>query len=1361
MLCLPKANSQSATYRLSHLSINNGLSNNQINAIFQDSHGFTWIATSDGLNRFDGLSLTIFRHNKSDNSSIIDNNTYEISEDPWLNIWVQTARGLNIYISKTGKFKRDTEAYLHEKKLGDFGISSIWRDRKQNFWFLTTNKGLVRWSANKPYSLLNQNIPNSISDNLARDIRQANDGYYWYIGQNGILEKIDPNTLQVVYRNNWLQKKFSESKLYRLFVDSDNHVWVYIPNSVNDVFIFDPNKQSFSVISKNSGIYPLSNNIVTGITQDNQGIIWISTDHGGVNLIDKKKRTVNVLFNDPENPTSLSQNSISAVFCDNKGIIWLGTYKKGLDYYHENILQFPLIRQKSGEKESLPYEDVNRFVEDKQGNLWIATNGGGLIYWNRANNSFKRYRNDPKNANSLSNDVIVSLLIDRNEKLWIGTFHGGLNCFDGNKFTAYQHDPKNPTSISENNIWDIHEDKQGNLWIGTLGGGLDMFDRSRNIFLHYRNGDLNSVSSNYIFSLAEDNRDNLWIGTTYGINKYDRKSGRFEHYTPNEKPFDKLTNSAISCLKIDSRGWIWLGTLDGLNVYKPTKKTLDVFRVEEGLPSNIICGIVEDKQGYIWISTKNGIARIFVKKEKPASEFKIVTYDEKDGLQGREFNLFAAALTKRGEIIFGGPNGYNLFYPENIKDINERGKPFLTGLEINNQKIKPGDTINGRVILKHSLENTTEITLKYYENQIEADFSAIDYFNPEKNKFQYMLEGLDKKWKPLDHNVRKLVYTNLDAGTYKLKIRTQNNDKEAITSLKIIIRPPFWQTKIAKTIYVVLFAIAMFLIINSVQKRERRKFELAHEKAAIQHQLELDRMKIRFFTNISHDFRTPLSLIITPLEKLVKTETNESQKLHFQLILRNAKRLLSLVNQLLDFRKLETGNVKIVLSEGDLVGFVREIGYSFSDMSEKKDIRYTFTSPRQNFEALFDKDKLEKILFNLLSNAYKFTQQGGNISMSLEISESQKNEDGMRNITLKIKDSGIGIPADKQEKIFENFFQVETPEQTINQGTGIGLSIVKEFVKLLGGNIQVESNPDEGSCFVLTLPVKQLSELETIEPLAEEIRQEPVPENITEEDSQKPLLLLIDDNEDFRFYLSDNLKTLYRVTEAENGAQGWEKTLEIVPDLIVSDVMMPVMNGIELCKKIKTDARTSHIPLILLTARQAEEQIKEGFDTGADDYITKPFSFEILLSRVNNLIAKRKKNQQKFQKFVDVSPAEIAITSLDEKLLRKALDLVEKNMANPDFSVEELSRELGMSRVYLYKKLLSITGKSPVDFIRTLRMKRAAQLLEKSQLNVSEIAYQVGFNNPKYFAKCFKSEFNVLPSMYKKSETDLKSNEKI
>ena len=874
---------------------------------------------------------------------------------------------------------------------------------------------------------------------------------------------------------------------------------------------------------------------------------------------------------------------------------------------------------------------------------------------------------------------------------------------------------------------------------------MDVLDSSGKKIRNYNTSKAGSIHANYVTVFMEDRQGRIWIGTGYGIDVYDKSTGKFRHYITQAGNDGSLSNNSILSIIQDSHDRIWIGTHGGLNLFDSTTDRFKAYTTAHGLPHNSILTIVEDDDSDLWISTPNGISNLKFSKSSDSTRFEAFNFDQFDGLQGQQFNENAALRTKKGEIVFGGSNGFNLFDPNSIPENKAVPPLVITQIEVLNQAIQPNVAYDGRTILTKALPFTESIELRHIDNVFSIEFAVLSFNHPEKSQYKYMLEGFDKKWISTTAEHRKVTYTNLDPGTYQFRVIAANNDgvwNEQGINLTITVLPPFWKTKMAVAFYVLFIAGALFLTRKLIQERERMKYAIEQERREAQRMHELDMMKIKFFTNVSHEFRTPLTLILTPIERMLRKPEEPVQPGQYELIYRNAKRLLNLVNQLLDFRKLEVQEVRFNPSEGDIISFVRETVLSFSDLSEKKAIPLGFHSDLEHLECVFDQDKLEKIIFNLLSNAFKFTSEGGEVSVKVSLPESSLLE-------LRVTDTGIGIPEDKQEKIFERFFQNELPRSMVNQGSGIGLSITKEFVKAHNGKISVESQPGKGSSFVVTIPVtrlnsqnKKIGHSTSVESDQEQF--------VALENGKTSTVLLVEDNEDFRFYLKDNLGLQYRIIEAHDGKEGWEKFVAHSPDLVVSDIIMPGMNGIELCRKIKGDQRFSHTPVILLTGRTAEEQKLEGFESGAEDYITKPFNFEILLSRIKNLI-QRESLQREVNPYLNVRASDVQITSLDEQLIAKAVSVVESRLSDPDFTVEELSRELGMSRVHLYKKLQGLTGKSPIEFIRSLRLQHAAQLLEKSQLTVSEIAYKVGFNNPKYFARYFKEEYKVLPSVYSSS----------
>ncbi|QMU26744.1 hybrid sensor histidine kinase/response regulator transcription factor [Adhaeribacter radiodurans] len=1354
---ISRLSAQPDQYKFIRIDNDKGLSNNQINCILEDNQGFMWFGTMTGLNRYDGNAFKTFRHDVRHATSLRDNYINAIYAGPEEKLWVVTRGGLTIYDPLTESFFPSTTRWLQKYALPDSGITKVVKDKIGDYWFVHATKGLFKYS---PQTKVTQNLTESLHAGSVSDFVQDKSNDYWLIYRDGTLEKRSGKNWQVLFRNRHLgQQQVANRQGFHLFADNSNDLWIYQEDVPAGIFCFNSTTKVFQHYHRDSEKFKLNNDLVRSVIQNSDGKIWVGTDHGGVNIIDKKNNTIAYLLQNSDDESSISQNSIYSLYRNKANIIWVGTYKSGLSYYHPNNIKFPVYRYQATNPNSLPYNDINRLVEDARGNIYMGTNGGGLLYFDRKNNRFQQFQHDPKNSNSLSNNVIVGLYLDKKQNLWIGTYYGGLDKFDGKTFTHYQHNPKDPNSISDDRVWEIFEDSRNNLWVGTLGGGLELLDRKNETFRHYRMGQPKSVHSDFISSIIEDKAGNLWIGTAYGVDKLDRKTGEFIHYVNSNHSATGLSNNNIITVMEDSRGLIWMGTNEGLNIFDKKKNAFRSFRKEDGLPDNSIQGIVEDNQHTVWLATQNGISNVTVKQNSAATSFTLhfKNYDVSDGLQEKAFNNNAFLKTRSGDLLFGGSNGFNIFHPGKL-EVNKRIPPVvLTDFQIFNQFVEAGDSLNGRVLLTKNINEVKEITLRHHENMFSIAFAALNFLQPEKNKYAYKLEGFNDQWLSVDNQVRKATFTNLDPGTYIFRVKASNNDglwNATGAALRITILPPFWKTNLAFAFYILLFLAALWLARKIVQTQERLKYKLVQEREEAQRRQELDTLKIRFFTNISHEFRTPLTLILSPLEKMLKEATADGNKItQLKLIYRNARRLLNLVNQLLDFRKMEVQEIVLHPSQIDVIPFIREIAFSFSDISENKNIQFTFQTGMEHLVTNIDQDKMEKILFNLLSNAFKFTPEGGKVSVEVSVADFNNDPD-RKNLVIQVKDTGIGIPPEDQENVFKRFFQSDIPGSMVNQGSGIGLAITKEFVKLHQGEITIQSAPGAGTCFTIMLPVVQevftpvngnvvTSEIQTLTTGISEVKV-----NGTKNFGKKPVILLVEDNEDFRFYLKDNLSVFYQVVEAANGKQGWQQAVTLAPDLIVSDILMPEMDGITFSRKLKKDPRTAGIPVILLTANATEEQRLLGYETGASDYITKPFNFEILLSRIKYLIAQQVAFRTALQHKMEVKPQDIVITPLDEKLIQKAIAFTEQNIANPDFSVEELSRELGMSRVYLYKKLLAITGKAPLEFIRTVRLKRAAQLLTESQLTVAEVAYEVGFNNPKYFTKYFKQEFNELPSAY-------------
>ena len=778
---------------------------------------------------------------------------------------------------------------------------------------------------------------------------------------------------------------------------------------------------------------------------------------------------------------------------------------------------------------------------------------------------------------------------------------------------------------------------------------------------------------------------------------------------------------------------------------------LDLSPVAEA-KGNFIAAITEDQERNMWVSTSRKVIRVTVASDGKGSYlFDSRAYNSEDGLQNCDFNQRSIKTLHNGIIAIGGLYGVNIFAPDHIRYNKMLPNVMFTGLSLFDEAVKVGQSYGGRVLIEKELNDVENVEFDYKQNIFSVSFASDNYNLPEKTQYMYKLEGFNNDWLTLPVGVHNVTFTNLAPGKYVLRVKAINSDgyvgiKEA--TLGIVVNPPFWMSWWAYLLYAAGLVVVLFLARYRMLKREREKFHLQQIENEVAKNEEINNMKFRFFTNVSHELRTPLTLIISPLEGMLKETTDELQSTRLQLMYRNAQRLLHLVNQLLDFRKGEMSTHQLSLSEGDIISYVHSVCNSFLLMADKKHIQFSFFSGIDTFSMAFDADKVGKIVMNLLSNAFKFTPEGGRVTVMIEHVAGTPDM-----LEIKIADTGIGISDVDKEHIFERFYQADHKGVEETTGNGIGLSLVRDFVTLHEGEVKVFDNIGTGSVFVIQFPVKHVETQVQLPPETGISIGEEEDKEIKEETERKdfPLLLIVDDNEDFRIFMRYSLELQYRVKLAVNGNEAWEMMQEELPDLVISDVMMPQMDGNELCRLIKQDKRTAHIPVILLTARQNTEAKLEGLQTGADDYVTKPFNMTILVLRIRKLI-ELSRYHRVTQGMIDPAPSEIVITSLDEKLIEKAIKYVEDNMSRTELSVEELSRELGMSRVHLYKKLLQITGKTPIEFIRVIRLKRAAQLLRESQLHVSEVAFEVGFNNPKYFSRYFKDEFGVLPSVYQEKE---------
>ncbi|MBR07233.1 MAG: hybrid sensor histidine kinase/response regulator [Rickettsiales bacterium] len=1329
--------SQTPQIRFEHLDIRDGLSHNRVGTIYQDNFGFMWFGTRSGLNRYDGHNIEVLEFDESDPFSPSDPNVVWLKEGPEQRIWVKSHYGVFAYDIHKEQFV-DITALLTELQVNNYNLTDVLKDPVGNYWFVIDNVGVKKYITSEKrvyhYGGSYRDVTSMNLDGL---------GNIALIHSDGEIELVnvkDANNTTFMTYPDHLQGMND----LMTFVDNTGGYWFYSKDNSFGICYYEPQNNAH----KHYGVNELGSNIVTGIVQDENDRIIVGVDHGGMTLINKSDWSYISFVNNPSDPKSLSHNSIISMFQDNNGLVWLGTNKGGVNYFSSEAVSFNFYKQQGVHPTNA--NDIWPIVEDKRGSLWLGTDGGGLTHFNLKTGKYTNYTHNPSDPNSLSTDIVVSMCQGAKGGLWLGTYFGGLNYFDGKKFKSFYHNEEDSNSISDNSVWNLLLDSKNRLWVGTLKGGVDVYDENFNKLYHFGLSN-QTLNSDYITSFSEDQDGRMWIGTGYGLQVFDGDPKNLRHILRETGNPESLSNNSILHIFCDQDNDMWIGTMYGLSKYNHETDKFTNYTKEEGLPENIVAATAQDDEGAYWLSTPKGISKLTFKDSKPTFH----NFDISDGLQGDVFNERSVLKLRNGDLAFGGKNGLNIFDPDKIKVNDEESELVFLNFFISNQQVKPGDLFNERVWFENGLNNTEDLVLKHDENSFTVEFTSLSFYRQENINYKYRLIGFDDKW-VVRPNIHRANYTNLDPGFYTFEVmasdQTQRWNSKAKT-LNIQILSPWWQTPYAYAGYALILMVILFLTRRSIINKERFRARVEQDQFEAKRLHELDLMKIKFFTNISHEFRTPLTLILTPIERLLKTGTDHSDLKHFEMIQRNAKRLLTLVNQLLDFRKMEANQHRLSLATGDLVDFIKSITESFSDLSNDRRVRLHFHSNMNDFLTLFDRDKIEKILFNLLSNAFKFTHSGGKIDVTVK--DVAYRED-VHTIRIVVTDTGIGIPQERLNDVFNRFFQVDSKSsQNLNHGSGIGLSITKEFVEMHDGHIWVESEVEKGSSFIFELPMKKLTEYHEPTDLIDSLEEEEMP--IIHQDNEATIMLT-DDNSDFRFYLKDNLKEFYNIYEAPNGKEAWKKILANQPDLVVTDIMMPELNGIELCKKIKNDPRTAHIPVILLTAHYSDDQKLEGFEAGAIEYITKPFNFEILVQAIKSAIQLQKLIHAQEHR-VEAKPKEIEITSLDEKFITKALDVVDANISNANFSVQELSSEMAVSRGQLYKKILELTGKTPIEFIREVRIKRAAALLEKSQLNVAEVAYSVGFNNPKYFTKYFKKAYKMLPSKYAQAAEEKNATE--
>jgi len=1331
-------------------STKEGLSQRSVTCILQDKQGFIWLGTRYGLNKFDGKIFEKYYYNSENPNSISNNWITKIIEDQDGTIWIGTKKGLNKYNTNDNNFIRVKKT----NQTKQFYNNEIWDIKVQDphFLWIATNNGLDKFNTTTNNVLTfkhHSKNTKSISANKVREILITSNNNLWV----NTSEKIDvynpkKNSFKHIDYPHNASPALTKSNNTTLFQDTSKNIWLgydkglAIFNSKDNVF------EDFKLNAKT-----IITNSVRSICEDKDKNIWVGT-YRGLYKIDLKNNTLYKYEHDITNPQSLSQNSVYKILEDTRGDLWIGTWGGGVNYYDKSSSDFTTFSEGYSNK-NLNYNVVSSIVEDSNENLWIGTEGGGINFYDKKRRIFTYFKHESENLNSLSDNNIKAIIKDHKNNFWVGTHAGGLNQIIIDKksktFLRYKNNPTDSTSISDNKITTLAEDTHFNIWIGTNKGGLNCYLRKTKSFI--RIDDPNNYLGNFIYKILVSNTNNiLFIGSENGLAQVDINTHKITKINFRGQTKSTFTLNPVTNIFQESPYKLWIGTEgDGLYNYNTSTKTSVRYGLHNKLPDDVIYGILPEKNN-IWISTNRGLSRINLISKK------IKNFDETSGIQGNEFNYGAYLKTKKGLLLFGGSDGFTVFNPTKIKKDTFTPPISITSFKVRNKPYK---------IIPQSLKT---ITLNYNQNDFSFNFSALGYAHPNKNQYAYKLEGFDTDW-VFNGNNNTAVYTNLNPGNYTFKVKASNNDgvwNKEVPSISLSITPPLWKTWWAFLSYLLLSITLFWLIRKYTLLRIHDRNELKKERLDKKQIEEVNRLKLLLFTNISHDFRTPLTLIIGPLKKMIQEKSGNEyvQKQHSGMY-RNASILLQLINQLLDFRKSEAGKLHIHASKNNIVSFIQNVQLLFSELAKDQNITYTIESSEKLIEVWFDKIEIKKVLLNVLSNAFKFTPKNGAISIKISTQTSSKNTPFNNAVKIEISDSGKGISKENLKLVFDRYFQLGQ-ENELRSGTGVGLALAKDIVDLHKGKIYAQNNLNKGSCFTILLPLGN-SHLSP-----QEITKNTNPENnlfnydeivtiqpnwiknntsnpIIEFNNKLPSILLVEDNIEVRQFIKEIFKTHFNIFEAENGEIGINKAQHNPIDIIISDIMMPEMNGIELCTRIKSDIRTSHIPVILLTARTSSHILKEGYETGADVYLTKPFNSETLRLQVLNILKSRKSLITKFKKDILLEPKEITFESTDEIFLQKAMKIIEKNLSNSNFNVNSFTDKIHMSQSVLYRKIKVLTGQSISEFIRTIRLKRASQLLSETNMSIPDIAYNIGFNDLKYFRSCFKRTFNKTPLQYRKS----------
>lgn len=1309
-------------------SVENGLSSNTVYAIVQDSKGFVWIGTEDGLNRFDGYEFKIYKNDPKNTSSIRSNYVYCLYQDTDEVLWVGTEKGISTY-------NPHIDAFIPFDLKANNGISIAGRveniipDEKGNIWISVYMQGVFMYDKHK--KVLKHYSFNSF----------VNSG-------------CEPDMVTCIYE------------------DKEKDIWVSVNNTMYQIYKLDKTKDRFVPAFPHLDTQTLLRLSAYSILEDTFGTLWFGTWSNGLYSVDKKNGISGNYLNTENldkvlhihsiteyepgklligsndgltafsvSPTmgnrkevhliepSLSSRFVYPIYKDREGGLWVGTYYGGINYASPNRNYFTSYRHDKYEN-SVSGNVISSFCEDNYGNLWIGTDDGGLNYFDTKTERFTVYKPD-KSRNSISFHNIHGLCAD-GDKLWIGTYSRGLNVMDvkTKRFETYRSVPLDSTSLDANSIYSVYKDSFGTIWIGTTSG-INVYNREKNNFSR-----LKKINQTTIDILQAGNL--IYFATLgKGLFIYDLKTKKWESYSFIPNSDKSLISNDITCLYSDDDGQLWIGTNTGLCLFDYRTKTFK--RIPVDFQSNSICNIFGE-DGYLWITTTKGLVRFNSKNNQYG------LFTQADGLLSDQFTLKSGIKTTNGRIYIGTAYGFNAFYPKQI--VTNRYIPPIevTDFQLFNKSVD----LNKYMEIKS--DGQRRIVLSHNQNAFSIQYTALSYFASEKNEYAFILEGFDRNWNYVGKQ-RKATYTNIPHGEYYFKVKASNNDgiwNDTGLVIKIVVEPPFWLTNWALVMYTLVAILLLVLISNYLKKKREKQNNKRIEEIRNEQEKEAYNSKINFFTAIAHEIRTPLSLIIAPLEKIIEKSDKLPDKVvgDLNIIDRNSQRLLFLVNQLLDFRKVEREQIQVSYSVCDVNELLQNICDRFKPFIENKHISFNYWPTDKPFTASIDAENVTKVVSNLLNNASKYTKNYINLILRTDAPNNL--------FEICVEDNGCGISEDEQENIFKPFYQIIGDNRP---GTGLGLYLVKSIVTACCGKISIKSIVGHGTAFSVFFPIIQSESLFTANSIVvnnsgKEIEHQRI--DVSEHsanasndkpflDIQKPVLLIVEDNNELRLFLFEKLSDRYIILLASGGNEGIDLLEKNEVDIIVSDIMMPDMDGISFCNRVRNNFLWSHIPFILLTAKTNMSSKIEALEIGADAYIEKPFSLSYLSAQIENLLDSRRRLMHKFTETPFVSLKSIAGNKADEEFLSKVNEIIEKNIANVDFTVEQLAEELCISSSGLFAKIRNLSDLTPNKLLLLVRLKRAAELLNANTYRVNEVCYMVGFNSPSYFAKCFYKQFGILP----------------